>query len=123
GHAGRWDTQHVLDRRPIWVITAEPERDDFSSNRHPALAFWWSMIFSENRYPPRIKSGAGFFEIILLARRRPGRIRHEGRGSVAAAAIFLVSGSPQSRARGQCRQQLRWQRAWEDWARSPAGPV
>jgi hypothetical protein len=27
------------------------ERDDFSSSRHPALAFWWSMIFSENRYP------------------------------------------------------------------------
>jgi hypothetical protein len=28
------------------------ERDDFSSNRHLALAYWWSMIFSENRYPP-----------------------------------------------------------------------
>jgi hypothetical protein len=28
------------------------ERDDFSSNRHPALAYWWSMIFSENRFPP-----------------------------------------------------------------------
>jgi hypothetical protein len=27
------------------------EQDDFSSSRHPALAFWWSMIFSENRYP------------------------------------------------------------------------
>jgi hypothetical protein len=27
------------------------ERDDFSSRRHSALAFWWSMIFSENRYP------------------------------------------------------------------------
>src|SRR5262245_29681953 len=27
------------------------ERDDFSSNRHPALACCWSMIFSENRYP------------------------------------------------------------------------
>jgi hypothetical protein len=25
------------------------EQDDFSSNRHPA--FWWSMIFSENRDP------------------------------------------------------------------------
>jgi hypothetical protein len=33
-------------------ITANDlERDDFSSNRHPALAFWRSMIFSENRYP------------------------------------------------------------------------
>jgi len=27
------------------------KRDDFSSSRHPALAHWWSMIFSENRYP------------------------------------------------------------------------
>jgi hypothetical protein len=27
------------------------ERDDFSSNRDPALAYWWSMIFPENRYP------------------------------------------------------------------------
>src|SRR5436853_47551 len=26
------------------------DRDDFSSNRHPALAFWWSTIFSENRF-------------------------------------------------------------------------
>src|SRR5215211_7192118 len=27
------------------------ERDDFSSNRHPALGYCWNMIFSENRYP------------------------------------------------------------------------
>ena len=27
------------------------ERDDFPLNRHPAPAYWWSMIFSENRYP------------------------------------------------------------------------
>jgi hypothetical protein len=27
--------------------------------------FRWSMIFSENRVPPRIKSGAGFFGIML----------------------------------------------------------
>ena len=26
------------------------KRDDFSSNRHPALGYWWSMIFSENRF-------------------------------------------------------------------------
>jgi hypothetical protein len=26
---------------------------------------WWSMMFSENRLPPRIKSGAGFFGIML----------------------------------------------------------
>src|SRR5262249_17893951 len=29
------------------------------------LVFWWSMTFSENRRPPRIKSGAGFFRIML----------------------------------------------------------
>ena len=27
------------------------ERDNFSSNRHLALPYCWSMIFSENRYP------------------------------------------------------------------------
>src|SRR5262249_45058663 len=27
------------------------ERDDFSSNRHPALAFWWSMIFFRKPVP------------------------------------------------------------------------
>jgi hypothetical protein len=27
------------------------ERDDFSSNRHPALASYLSMIFPENRFP------------------------------------------------------------------------
>jgi hypothetical protein len=28
-----------------------PWRDDDSPNCHSALAYWWSMIFSENRYP------------------------------------------------------------------------
>jgi hypothetical protein len=42
------------------------ERDDFSSNRHPALSFCFDHdSFSENRYPPRIKCGAGFFRIML----------------------------------------------------------
>jgi hypothetical protein len=27
--------------------------------------YCWSMIFSENRFPPPIKSGAGFFGIML----------------------------------------------------------
>jgi hypothetical protein len=31
------------------VFGASLERDDFSLNRHPALAFCLSMIFSENR--------------------------------------------------------------------------
>jgi hypothetical protein len=30
-----------------------------------ALLLCLSMIFSENRFPPRIKSGAGFFGIML----------------------------------------------------------
>src|SRR5262249_41741701 len=36
--------------------------------RRPSIErgrYWWSMIFSENQYPPRIKSGAGFFWIML----------------------------------------------------------
>src|SRR5215211_6582249 len=33
------------------AATCDLERDDFSSNRHPALGYCWSMIFSENRYP------------------------------------------------------------------------
>jgi hypothetical protein len=33
------------------VADASLERDDFSSNRHLALSFCLSMIFSENRYP------------------------------------------------------------------------
>src|SRR5262245_54273155 len=34
----------------------------------PDVLDCWSMIFSENQYPPRIKSGAGFFGIMLAAR-------------------------------------------------------
>jgi len=41
------------------------KRDDFSSNRLHASASCLSMIFSENRWTPRIKSGAGFFGIML----------------------------------------------------------
>jgi hypothetical protein len=33
------------------IIGCALERDDFSSNRHPALAFCLSMIFSESRIP------------------------------------------------------------------------
>jgi|SRR6266481_3382961 len=39
--------------QPRWQVASgfARERDDFSSNRHPALSFCLSMIFSENRYP------------------------------------------------------------------------
>jgi hypothetical protein len=48
-------------------------RHAFSSNGHAALACCWSMIprvepegmVFENRHPPWIKSGAGFFGIML----------------------------------------------------------
>jgi hypothetical protein len=53
--------------RATGVARERLERDDFSSKRHPALAYCRSMIFSENRWPPRIKSGAGFFGIMLYA--------------------------------------------------------
>jgi hypothetical protein len=33
------------------LAAAVLERDSFSSNRHPTLAYCWSMIFSENRRP------------------------------------------------------------------------
>src|ERR1700723_780376 len=36
---------------PTVIPGRAPDRDDFSSNRHPALSFCLSMIFSENRFP------------------------------------------------------------------------
>ena len=47
-----------------------------------AIASCWSMSFSENRYPPRIKSGAGFFRIMLLCRSvaQSGSAPRSGRG-------------------------------------------
>src|SRR5712691_5546749 len=36
------------------------------SEETSVLTFYQSMIFSENRFPPRIKSGAGFFGIMLV---------------------------------------------------------
>src|SRR6516164_11616780 len=43
------------------------ERDDLSSNRHPALHYWWSMIFSENRHPPSPSRGRAFRDHALTA--------------------------------------------------------
>src|SRR5260370_965952 len=44
-----------------WVL----ERDDFSSNRHPAPAYSRSMIFSENRCP---LFGIMLYRIVIGAR-------------------------------------------------------
>jgi hypothetical protein len=41
------------------------KRDCFKLKHNHALASRLSMIFAENRFPPRIKSGAGFFGIKL----------------------------------------------------------
>jgi hypothetical protein len=38
-------------RRGLRRVGGALERNDFSSNRHPAPAYFWSMIFSENRCP------------------------------------------------------------------------
>ena len=39
------------DGSQLLVVSHPAERDDLSSNRHSALHYWWSMIFSENRCP------------------------------------------------------------------------
>jgi hypothetical protein len=41
----------VMDAAWLMISPGALERDDFSSNRHPAPAYCWSMIFSENRFP------------------------------------------------------------------------
>jgi len=46
--------------QPYTYDAVRLERDDFSSNHHPALALCLSMIFSENRFP--------LFGIMLYAR-------------------------------------------------------
>src|SRR6202521_5432134 len=59
GHFRNKRAEDVLDPRRADVdlrnqcpqLVLDLERDDFSSNRHPALSFCLSMIFSENRYP------------------------------------------------------------------------
>ena len=54
-YGGTFDDPNWFERTPqvsrhIFLDSAI-ERDDFSSNRHPALSFCLSMIFSENWYP------------------------------------------------------------------------
>src|SRR5205814_4819657 len=52
---------------PGAVVRGSLERDDFSSSRHPALGFWWSMMFSENRLPPPPSRGRAFRHHALTA--------------------------------------------------------
>jgi DNA-3-methyladenine glycosylase II len=75
----------------------------------------WQMIFSENRYPPRIKSGAGFFGIMLSASRQPDVIMSShihteadldaalaalGEADPRFAALVAKAGRPPLRRRG-----------------------
>src|SRR5213080_748908 len=66
---------------PFGRNPAPLKRDDFSSNRHPALAYWWSMIFSENRYP--------LFGIMLYASGY-----HFGRTEFIVPYAILKRGAP-----------------------------
>src|SRR6478752_9033170 len=83
----------VIDRRPgvspgspagvfisaAWVAGKLLERDDFSSKRHPALAFCLSMIFSENRLPLfRIMLGAA--RLVTGLERSGNHSYHRGSG-------------------------------------------
>ena len=54
----------MAQRKGTWRSFPRVKGDEFSSNRLPALAYRWSMIFSKNRSPPRIECGAGFFGIM-----------------------------------------------------------
>jgi hypothetical protein len=51
GAAGRGMRCLYVEVQRYPAESARLERDDFSSNRHPALSFCLSMIFPENRYP------------------------------------------------------------------------
>src|ERR1700730_18751264 len=76
------------------IRSAVPKRDGFSSNRHPALAYCWSMMFSENRYPPRIASGAGFFGIMLLGAALAAAIMPAGAEDWPTPPVTMVVSFP-----------------------------
>jgi hypothetical protein len=58
-------------------------------NQTRLLSFYLSMIFSENRFPPRIKSGAGFFGIMLLTQKSWRRL-----DAVASIVFRCLTGGP-----------------------------
>ena len=63
------------------------ERDDFSSNPHPALAFFsWSMILSENRRP---LSGITLLLEHDLFRKPVSTFRDHGLGSAHRGEEFI----------------------------------
>src|SRR5947209_13031807 len=68
------------------------ERDDFSSIRHPALAYWWSMIFFRKWTHPGSSPGQAFSG--SCSRREPSqpsldRVEHEGVNVLLTASRLL----------------------------------
>jgi hypothetical protein len=49
----------------LWVVGSAAAKRDMMIRRGGRLAFWWSMIFSGNRFHPRIKSEDKLFRIML----------------------------------------------------------
>src|SRR5262249_14428378 len=86
---------HAASRRRHAVAgRAALGRDDFSSNRHPALAFWWSMIFFRKPVPtPDQVRGRLFRDHALV-----NSTRHVSVMSRSAwVATFLLFPLPSSR--------------------------
>src|SRR5262249_11280885 len=65
-----------------WARFRRSERDDFCLNRHPALAFWWSMIFFRKPVPTFRDHALATFEhpgpLPSLLRRAAGFLRASG---------------------------------------------
>src|SRR5436305_3631939 len=61
------------------------------ASRHPAPAFCLSMKFSENRSPPRIECGAGFFRIMPGTART--RISRENTMAPSPQKVALITGA------------------------------
>src|SRR5262249_24506620 len=57
------------------------EREDSSSDRHPAPAFGWCIVLSRKPVPPRIKAGAGFFGIRVWVTRGDADVWRAGSGA------------------------------------------
>src|SRR5438309_2416790 len=71
----------------VAISDAVLERDDFSSNHRPALAYWWSMIFSENRYPAPNRVRAMLFRDHAPASRHGGDSRLIARFAAARCGV------------------------------------
>src|SRR4029077_2002450 len=99
GSAEHFDGEDVRDR---------PRASRVKRNARAGLRVMgtscWRMIFSENRYPPRIKCGAGFFGIMPKGVRHafhdPAHRPHPASGGRSLRAPALGASSWTSLARG-----------------------